>query len=84
MQLVCRLGGQPGRAELEASHAQGLGFDAVSTSEAAHDPFLPLALATAVAPQIGLHTAIAVALARSPMITALAAREGRSRWRAAR
>lgn len=74
MQLVCRLSGVLADAERQASHASDLGFDAVSSSEAAHDPFLPLALAAHAAPRLGLHTAIAVALARSPMVTAAAVR----------
>lgn len=46
------------------------GFAALWTSETAHNPFLPLALAAHVTERIELGTAIAVAFPRSPMVTA--------------
>ncbi len=50
--------------------AEEAGFDAFALPEVAHDPFIPLAFAAARTSRIGLRTAIAVAFARSPMITA--------------
>lgn len=58
-----RLDGAAARScELEA-----LGFDGVYTAEAAHGPFLPLALAAEHTERVTLITNIAVAFARSPM-----------------
>lgn len=57
----------------EAARAAELGFDALSTSEVAHDPFLPLAVAAGSSGDMRLETHIAVAFARSPMVTANAA-----------
>lgn len=57
----------------EAARARDLGFDAVSTAEVSHDPFLPLALAAGSSGEMRLETHIAVAFARSPMVTAGAA-----------
>jgi probable F420-dependent oxidoreductase len=64
-----------GAAEVaaEAGWARDLGFDAISTSEVANDPFLPLAVAAASSGEMRLETHIAVAFARSPMVTANAA-----------
>ncbi len=57
--------------QLEAARfAEEHGFDAFSSPEIAHDPFIPLALAARETRRIGLRTAIAVAFPRSPMITA--------------
>lgn len=50
--------------------AEELGFDAFSSPEIAHDPFIPLALAARQTRRVGLRTAIAVAFPRSPMISA--------------
>lgn len=74
MQVFSRLSGDLTRAGKEASLAAELGFDGVTSSEAAHDPFLPLAVASAAEPVLDLHSAIAVAFARSPMVTAEAVR----------
>ncbi|MEX2326311.1 MAG: LLM class flavin-dependent oxidoreductase, partial [Pseudomonadales bacterium] len=46
------------------------GYDAVGTAEMNHDPFFPLLLAAEHSESIGLHTGIAVAFARSPMVLA--------------
>ncbi|HIC88235.1 MAG TPA: LLM class F420-dependent oxidoreductase [Anaerolineae bacterium] len=56
-----------------AQAAEATGFDALWTSETAHDPFLPLALAAEHTQRIQLGTAIAVAFARSPMTVAYTA-----------
>ena len=46
------------------------GYDGAGTAEMNHDPFFPLLLAAEHSEKIGLHTGIAVAFARSPMILA--------------
>jgi probable F420-dependent oxidoreductase len=50
--------------------AEDIGFDALWSTEAKHDPFLPLAVASTTTQQLKLGTAIAVAFPRSPTITA--------------
>ncbi|MBI4517824.1 MAG: TIGR03617 family F420-dependent LLM class oxidoreductase [Deltaproteobacteria bacterium] len=47
--------------------AEQMGFDALWTAEAAHEPFFPLVLAAEHSERIKLGTAIAVAFPRSPM-----------------
>lgn len=59
----------PGIGEI-ARTAEQLGFAGVWTSETKHDPFLPLALAAAQTRTIQLGTSVAIAFARSPMVTA--------------
>jgi probable F420-dependent oxidoreductase len=49
------------------------GFDGVTTQENRHEPFLPLALASAAAPELELLTNLVIAFPRSPMVTASAA-----------
>jgi probable F420-dependent oxidoreductase len=51
------------------------GVAGVRTSETAHDPFLPLALAGAATARLQVGTAIAVAFARSPMTVATTAHD---------
>jgi probable F420-dependent oxidoreductase len=53
-----------------ARQAEALGMDGLASSELAHDPFAPLALAAMATEKIELVTAIAVAFPRSPMIVA--------------
>ena len=53
-----------------AFKAEEIGFDAVSTVELAHEPFLRLALATQETEKVELSTAIAIAFSRSPMVVA--------------
>jgi probable F420-dependent oxidoreductase len=55
------------------ARAESLGFDGVWTSEAAHDPFLPLTLAAAHSQRLSLGTGIALAFARSPAALAYTA-----------
>lgn len=57
------------------SHAQAHGWDGLWTSEARHDPFLPLLLAAEHSQQLTLGTSIAVAFARSPMTIAHSAHD---------
>lgn len=59
-----------GRVAADAQAAEAVGFDALWTSEIAHDPFLPLVLAAAATTRVGLGTAIALAFTRSPTTTA--------------
>jgi probable F420-dependent oxidoreductase len=56
-----------------AAQAEADGFDGIWSTEAGHDPFLPLAPAAAATSRIALGTAIAVAFPRSPMVHAQAA-----------
>ncbi len=53
-----------------AVFAEEAGFDSFACPEIAHDPFIPLALASQRTKRVGLRTAIAVAFARSPMVAA--------------
>ncbi len=61
--------GLAGVAE-QASRAEALGYDGLMSADTAHDPFLPLLLASEATEGIDLGTAIAVAFARSPMTLA--------------
>jgi probable F420-dependent oxidoreductase len=63
----------PGNDDDLAAEAERAGYDAVLLAEITHDPFLALAVATRTTSRIGLGTGIAVAFARSPMTTAMAA-----------
>lgn len=53
-----------------ARAAEAAGVDALWTAETSHDPFLPLVLAAEHTDRLRLGTAIAVAFARSPLVTA--------------
>lgn len=57
----------------EAQRYERLGFDAVWTFEAAHDPFIPLALTAMATTRLHIGTNIAVAFGRSPFAMAQAA-----------
>lgn len=50
-----------------------VGYDRVFSFEAKHDPFIPLAVAAGHTERMGLGTALAIALARTPMTLANAA-----------
>lgn len=64
--LVSSLDEVPERArQLEA-----MGFDGIFTFEGQHDPFFPLLLAAEHTERVELITAVAIALARSPMTVA--------------
>ncbi len=56
-----------------AALAEAIGFDGVWTTETAHDPFLPLAVAALGTSRIALGTAVAVAPPRSPTHLAMIA-----------
>lgn len=67
-----------------ARDAESAGVAALWTAETSHDPFLPLALAAEHTARLELGTAIAVAFARSPLLTASTAwdlaRQSRGRF----
>ena len=46
------------------------GFSGVSTQENRHNPFLPLAVAATHSSKLELRTSVAIAFARSPMVSA--------------
>lgn len=54
----------------EAARFEELGFDGAWSFEGGHDPFVPLVLASQTTDRIELGTAIAVAFARTPMMSA--------------
>ena len=54
----------------EARRAEELGYDYFSSSETAHNPFLPLVVAAEHTARMELRTSIALAFSRSPMDTA--------------
>jgi probable F420-dependent oxidoreductase len=53
-----------------ARKVEAYGFDGLWTAEAAHNPFLPLTLASVGSEKLTLGTCIALAFPRSPMVTA--------------
>src|SRR6058998_1417919 len=53
-----------------AAHTEQLGYDALWTAEAGHDPYLPAALAATATERIAIGTNIAVAFPRSPLVHA--------------
>ena len=53
-----------------AQAAEEVGFDALWSADAQHEPFMPLAVAATATRTLNLCTAIAVAFPRSPMILA--------------
>jgi probable F420-dependent oxidoreductase len=58
-------------AAADAARAEAQGVDGLWSVEADHDPYLPLALATATTRRVVLGTAISVAFPRSPMVHAM-------------
>ena len=54
----------------EAQRYERMGFDCVWTFEAAHDPFMPLALAATATERLQIGTNISVAFGRSPFAMA--------------
>jgi probable F420-dependent oxidoreductase len=58
------------RAGAVAREAQAAGVTGLWTAETSHDPFLPLVAAAEQTQALELGTAIAVAFARSPLVTA--------------
>ncbi|MGZ0188037.1 MAG: TIGR03617 family F420-dependent LLM class oxidoreductase [Alphaproteobacteria bacterium] len=71
MRIICQLPTNDwGRAARRAKNAEDIGYDGVTTSELAHDLFMPLAIASQSTNRVKLGTSIAVAFPRSPMIMA--------------
>jgi probable F420-dependent oxidoreductase len=64
-----------GEAAAAAMRAEALGYDAITTAETSHDPFLPLTLAAEHTSRIQIGTSVAIAFPRSPMVTAMTAWE---------
>src|SRR4051794_39498539 len=62
-------------AERAAIAAEAAGYDGTLMPETQHDPFVALALVARATERITLSTGIAVAFARSPMTTAMAAHD---------
>jgi probable F420-dependent oxidoreductase len=62
--------GRLSTAGSEAAAAETAGYQAIWSTDSAHDPFLPLAVSAERTERIGLGTGIAVAFARSPMTVA--------------
>ncbi len=62
----------PGIADYAAAarDMEALGFDHLTTAEAGHDPFLPIAIAAEHTERVQLATNVAIAFPRSPMVTA--------------
>jgi probable F420-dependent oxidoreductase len=56
-----------------AREIEALGYDGVQHPDLQHHPFLPCALAAEATKTIGIGTSVAIAFARSPMDTAMAA-----------
>lgn len=65
----------PVGVEGNAVRAESSGYDGVLVAETRHDPFVGLALAARATERITLASSIAVAFARSPMITAVLAND---------
>jgi len=71
MRVICQLPTNDwSRVARRAKAAEAAGYDGVATSELAHDPFMPLAIASQATERVQLGTSIAVAFPRSPMIAA--------------
>jgi len=75
MQIDGTVGSDPSEVVEAATRAEAAGYDAIWSSETAHDPFLPLALAAEHTSRVGIGTAIAVAFARNPMTLAMTAND---------
>jgi probable F420-dependent oxidoreductase len=58
------------RITREARAVEALGFDAATTPEAGHDPFLPITIAAEHTRRIVLATNVAIAFPRSPLVVA--------------
>ena len=56
-----------------AKRLERLGFDAIEFAESAHEPFLACVLAAEHSRRIAIHTSVAIAFPRSPMVTAMLA-----------
>lgn len=54
----------------EATRAESLGYDGISTGETSYDPFFRLVLAAEHSERLTLSTSVLIAFPRSPMVTA--------------
>jgi probable F420-dependent oxidoreductase len=70
MRIDASIGGRFIEAADQARRYEADGYDGVWATEAAHDPFLPLALVATETSRVQLGTAIAVAFAHSPLSVA--------------
>jgi probable F420-dependent oxidoreductase len=70
-----QVGGDPDTVIAGARDAEARGYDGYFSTDDAHDPFLPLAVAARETSRIELGTAIAVAFARNPMSMAYTAHD---------
>ncbi|TDT16042.1 putative F420-dependent oxidoreductase [Ilumatobacter fluminis] len=70
MKVDASLSGSITDAAANAAELEAAGYSGAWTAETAHDPFLPLALASQTTSEIELGTSIAVAFARNPMLLA--------------
>jgi probable F420-dependent oxidoreductase len=70
MKIDTGLNGSIVGAGARAAELEAAGYSGVWTTETAHDPFLPLAVAADRTTEIELGTSIAVAFARNPMLLA--------------
>ena len=73
MQIDARIGSDPSKGAQRAARLEADGFDGVWVAELVHNPFLALALAADRTESVTLGSSLAVAFARSPMITAQSA-----------
>lgn len=73
MYIDARIGSDPAKAPQRAARLEADGFDGVWVAELVHNPFLALALAADRTESVTLGSSLAVAFARSPMITAQSA-----------
>jgi probable F420-dependent oxidoreductase len=60
----------PARSGELFAELESIGYDTGFSFESNHDPFLPLALASATTSQLRLGTAVAIGFARNPMVLA--------------
>ncbi|MEN3223101.1 MULTISPECIES: LLM class F420-dependent oxidoreductase [Mycolicibacterium] len=83
MYIDCNIGGivsgsdEAGIAGLvaQAARAERIGFDGIWSTDVDRDPFLSLAIAAMTTTGVQLGTGVAVAFARNPMTTAIAAND---------
>ncbi len=75
MKVDSGFGGELSEVAARARQLEDAGYDGAFTAETNHDAFLPLAVAATATERIELGTSIAVAFARTPMVTAISAND---------
>jgi probable F420-dependent oxidoreductase len=75
VKIDASIAGRFGPAADQARAYEAAGYDGVWSTEAAHDPFLPLAVVANQTSRVQLGTAIAVAFAHSPLSVAQVAQD---------